>query len=180
MGYGGLGAFGGGGGAEPASCALEHAEPGPYPVTFRFENTGPATVYLEQGCELEFTVSSCEGLYRDSLTISALCSADCATPANGCPVCGACPDAPLAVDPGEFVDYQWDRRLYSFSRQNGCSCHTTTPAPAGLYRVEIPVYASEADIAAKRPIRQGHADFTLPMPGQVVWVGIPACLGLCE
>lgn len=168
-GTGGSGGAGGSGGLPP-QCFAPSSSPGPYAVTFRFQSTVEA--YLYRGCQLRMTVTSCADGYTDSLSLSADCTGPCGPGAPGCVMCGACmQDAPL-IGPGEEFEQSWAGNTFTFGTENGCSCHEMHAAPAGKYRVSVPVYASETDALEGNPSREVSVDFTLPAPGGLVDVNL--------
>ena len=62
-GSGGTSGGGGEGGVIPPECAVETSDPGPYEVTFQFENNGASEAFLREDCALEYTIESCEDGY---------------------------------------------------------------------------------------------------------------------
>ena len=179
-GSGGSGGAGGDGGATvttsstlPSECAVETSEQGPYAVTFRFTTTGDVPVYLREDCVVNYTVTSCGDGYQEGLALTGQCTVDCSED-NQCIDCGACLLQALTVSAGAAVEHPWAGKTYTFEENNvGCTCHEEHVAPAGKYRITVPVFASEADaVDNNSPAGQVSVDFVLPAPGGVVEVPV--------
>ncbi|MCC6553750.1 MAG: hypothetical protein IT372_12120 [Polyangiaceae bacterium] len=176
QGGGGGGTTGGGGegGAVPPQCAVEAPEPGPHAVTFQFENSGALPVFLQEDCRLRYEVTSCADGYAAPVSRYGDCTVECSDgPVGGCIACGACPFGAVPVDAGGNTTDSWAGLYYDFgTNADGCACHTEHTAPAGRYRVVVPVYASEAAAMEGTPSYEASVDFELPAPDGVVRVPI--------
>ena len=169
------GTAGAGGGA---CCVLEQSAP-PFTTTFRFTNPGPDPRWLTDAlsCRIDFTVTSCRDGYQRSILVLDL-SAGARCPA-ACPDCTAecspCLAGAVPVAAGSYRDVVWNgydpvaQSLYP-----GCDCVTTPNAPAGLYRVTVPVWDSDplSDGGSGQwwqyPAYTVTQDFTLDHAGGVV------------
>jgi hypothetical protein len=77
------------------------------------------------------------------------------------------PDIGVQVAPGTTTQVAWDASLYV--ERPGQSCSTKVGLPAGLYRVSIPIYATQADATAQsNPVRTLTTDFALSSATTVV------------
>jgi hypothetical protein len=85
-------------------------------------------------------------------------------------------DEPRAVPEGENVTLGWPGTLIALREQAGCACSVPSPAPAGKYRINVPVYEPESPSAgggyARTSVYEVTVDFTLPAPGNVVDVAL--------
>lgn len=141
-------------------------------MTLRFENPSAKPVWLWEECVPQIEIASCTSGFTTPLTIDAFCSGECGSP-NSCIVCGPCFAGPIEVAPGKALDVLWSGATYTFATDAmGCSCHVTTPAPHGAYRVRAGVYDTmPAQSGVKPPAdRTVEADFALPAPGGVVTI----------
>ena len=165
---GGATATGGAGlGGAPASCPLPTTTSGPLSTTFRFRNSGSAPVFLHTECGmLSYQVSSCTSGYTDQVAVPVFCP-PCLC-GVGCVTCGMCaPDIGVQVAPGTTTQVAWDASL--LVQQPGGDCSTKVGLPAGLYRVSIPIYATQADATAQsNPLRVLTTDFSLSSTTTVV------------
>lgn len=169
---GGTAGSGGDGGAIPPQCAVETSEQGPYEVTFQFENNGAFPAFLRRNCALQYTIESCADDYSTPVATRAFCSQACDT-ANGCIVCAPCPLESVSLDVGANTTDTWAGMRYTFgTTPEGCSCHEEHVAQAGLYRIRVPVYASEMDAQTGTPAYEVTMNFELPAPNGAVNVPI--------
>ncbi|MCA9595402.1 MAG: hypothetical protein KC776_18935 [Myxococcales bacterium] len=170
-GSGGVAGDGGSGGL-PDACSAPSPGPGPYETTFLFTNDTSEQLFLRAYCTLEMSVSSCAKAYADDIAMNAGCTVDCANnDPGGCIACGACPMFGEQVTPAKPYQQVWQGMKYTFDQNaEGCQCHDSIAAPAGKYRVTVPVYASEDDAMFGKPLREVTVDFSLPAPGNVVEV----------
>lgn len=172
-GSGGGGGEGGSGTTStlPAECVVETEETAPHKVTFQFTGTGTTTVYMREECTFEYKVTSCGDGYQEGLALTGQCTIDCAEK-NQCLECGACLEQPVAVNPESTLLHAWAGHTYTFDENNvGCRCHVKHVAPAGKYRITVPVWATEEEAAANGPpAAEVSVDFDLPAPGGVVEV----------
>ena len=177
-GSGGGGGEGGSGGSGttstlPAECAVETEESAPYSVTFQFKGAGATTVYMREECTLRYRVTSCGDGYQEGLVLTGQCTVDCAEK-NQCIQCGACLEQAVAIAPGGTQEHAWAGKTYTFSENNvGCMCHVEHTAPAGKYRITVPVWATEQEAEeGGSPAGEVSVDFDLPAPGGVVEVPV--------
>ncbi|MBI5532853.1 MAG: hypothetical protein HY898_09075 [Deltaproteobacteria bacterium] len=163
----------GGSGGMTGECKVPSSTPGPYPVSFLFKNGSTSTVWLHQSCSLEFAVMSCANGYKGSVTMSGDCTSDCNEVADGggCMMCGQCMDEALAVNGGDQQQKDWPGLEYTFDTVQSCPCHFPHVAPAGKYRLTIPVWDQAFDPmggSTPPPSRQVIVDFQLPSTGPVI------------
>ncbi|MCC6553749.1 MAG: hypothetical protein IT372_12115 [Polyangiaceae bacterium] len=168
------GGDGGAGGALPPQCVVEAPEPGPHAVTFQLENSGALPVFLQEDCHLRYEVTSCADGYAAPVARYGDCTIDCSEGlSGGCIACEACPFWAVSVGAGGNKTDPWSGRYYTFGETaSGCTCHTEHTAPAGRYRVVVPVYASETAAMEGTPSYEVSVDFELPAPDGVVRVPI--------
>lgn len=157
----------------PGQCALPADGPGPYPVTFRFENPADspvaATVYLRKDCALNYEVRQCADGFQP-IALSAICTLDCAD-GNECIQCEACPEDPIAIQPGQAYEEEWDGTYFTFEQNAaGCTCHDTHVAPAQIYELSVPVYGSGDAAVNNQPDFKVDLSFDLPAATGVVEV----------
>jgi hypothetical protein len=177
----GVGATGGGGaggtGGMPSECSAPGG-PGPHEVTFRFTNSSATPLFVLGECHVRYDVTSCADGYQTPLSMWADCTIDCSSPearGGGCIACGACMYQGIEVTPGAPYDSQWSGNTFDFATtNNGCSCHDPSAAPAGKYRISVPVYGSDDAAQQGSPLYTIEVPFTLPAPGGVVEVPIAA------
>jgi hypothetical protein len=161
----------------PEQCAVETDHPGPYPVSFVFTNNGAANSYLLEECRLRYDVKTCADDYQTPLAIEASCTIDCADTTGGCIVCSPCMQSMYAVGPGVSHSDFWAGHGYTFdTTPEGCACHAQFVAPAGKYRIEVPLYDSPDPYSAHL-VRTSTVEFTLPAPGDQVYVDVSIVWG---
>ncbi|MCB9590886.1 MAG: hypothetical protein H6718_36110 [Polyangiaceae bacterium] len=177
---GGSGASGGAGGM-PNECRVETMRQGPYPVTFVFTNSDPGyPVYIQQDCSLNYSLSSCSDGYVNALSRSGDCTASCDN-YQGCIACGACPWSRLEVTSNDSLEDTWAGNVYTFSNApDGCTCHDVHSAPAGKYRISVPLYATPDPNTDDGPVYIVTQDFELPATNDVVFVDVTLPLGGAE
>jgi hypothetical protein len=165
----GAGGISGTAGAPATVCQVATATPGPLSIAFRFRNSGTAPVFLHTNCDqLSYDVSSfCSG-YSDQLVEPESVSCYLCLCGSACPTCGLCAlDSGLEVDPGTTTQAAWD--AYQLGQQPGESCFTKFALAAGLYRVSILTYATQADATTQiNPLRVLTTDFALSSATTVV------------
>lgn len=145
----------------PATCQVQTQAAAPYPVTFRLRNVSKRVFFRYLGCTSELEIASCASSYSDQLASRVFCPCDCLT--NSCPTCGACYDDGLELAPGAMLDETWTGLVPVTSTSAGRSCQTWKAAPAGRYRVRLPLYASVAEAKVHAPTAVVvTADFELP------------------
>lgn len=156
-----------------ATCAVRKAAKPPFKVTFRFHNGGEAPVFLRSGCQLQYDVTSCEVCYAESFGPTFACGlCDCADKScRSDAACGPCEtDHGVALAPGATKEVPWDAVKLVVETRTGYSCGTRTFLEAGVYRVRVPVYGSDAAATAGKESRLVTTDFDLPAEGNLVTV----------
>ena len=149
----------------PPECAIVTNLPAPHAVQIDFTNTTPNAYFLREDCYLNFSIQSCADGYTEALSLSGACTTDCSESNAGCIDCGACPELGVAVAPGDTIEGAWSGLTFTFEQtSNGCSCHEEHHAPAGKYRVKVPVFASEEDALMNKVAFEVVQDFELPAP----------------
>ena len=142
----------------------------PSVVTFELRNDGIATVYLLQDCLVEYTITS----LADPVHVihrNAGCGCDCSQ--TSCPVCGACFVGSREVAMGASLSDAWTTEdIINVTRSTGLSCQRSETLPAGPYRIDVPVYGSDADALARTSARTATQSFALPAPGDTVTVAL--------
>ena len=156
----------------PSECEVLVSGSGPYAVTFRFTNDSPQPLFVLGECHTRYTVTSCAGGYQDPLALWADCTQDCklADP-GGCIACGACMWQGIEVTPSAPHQTEWSGKTFTFSETtSGCQCYNAFAAPAGRYRITVPVYGSDEGAQHGDVLHEVEVPFTLPAPGGVVHV----------
>ncbi len=177
-GAGGSGTGGSDGGATtgttniPPQCSVNTNQTAPYAVTFQFTVGTGQVAFLAEDCYTQFQVTSCASAYVDPVGMHGDCTIDCSE-VTGCIECGACPSGAILVSQGSPHNVAWDGMQYFFNlNSSGCTCHTSTEAPAGKYRVEVPVYPTEEDaLSYTNGVVLTH-EFDLPAPDGIVTVPV--------
>lgn len=184
-GSGGSGGTGGSGGSSssttttttttdtvPAECAVATNDPAPYEVFFQFTVTSGLTLYLRLDCYTNFEITSCADGYSAPIGIHSDCTIDCSQ-ATDCIQCGACPEGALPVSQGAPQEDKWAGDTYTFGQNAaGCTCHTAGVAPAGKYRITVPVFTNEQDAMSNTNGVEHSYDFQLPAPNGIVVIPI--------
>jgi hypothetical protein len=158
------------GGCGKGSIADHDSGPPPSVVTFELRNDGIATVYLLQDCLVEYTITS----LADPVHVihrNAGCGCDCSQ--TNCPVCGACFLGSREIAVGAALNDSWTTEdIINVTRPTGLSCQRSETLPAGPYRIDVPVYGSDADALARTSARTATQSFALPAPGDTVTVAL--------
>lgn len=156
----------------PAECAVATSDPAPYEVFFQFTVTSGLTLYLRSDCYTNFEITSCADSYDAPIGIHADCTVDCSQ-MNECIECGACLETAIAVSSAAPKEEKWAGDTYTFG-QNAvqCTCHYASVAPAGKYRITVPVFNSEQDAIDNTNGVPHTYDFQLPAPNGVVVIPI--------
>lgn len=155
----------------PPECSVETTETGPFAVTFEFTNPGGQPFFLRRDCALNYAITSCDKEFSEALGLSGACTVDCSQ-VNECIQCGPCPEEAVMVPTGTPVQDSWSGKIYTFGQNNaGCTCHDEHIAPAQIYRLTVPVFASAEDAMTNQPpFFEASADFILPSPSDFVTV----------
>jgi len=146
-------------------------DPGPDPttVTLHLQNGGANAAWVYQGCLVDFKVTS---LADPTLTINRVEGCVCECGQGTCPVCGACYAGPREIPAGQQILEYWLTATVTTEPSPIGGCQRLHALPAGSYRIELPVYAFEADAAAKVLPRVVTQVFTLPAPDDTVAIPI--------
>jgi hypothetical protein len=166
-------------GGTGAGCGVPAQSAPPYTITLRFSNPGTSPLWLWIDCLLDFELTSCGDQYTASLPFSGGCSVECSD-TGGCILCELCLPASRLVPAGGYFEFAWGGQTYTFgTTTQGCSCHVAHDAPAGLYRVSVPVWTTDpigADAGwlppEPSPDFTATRDFTLDRAGPVVVVDL--------
>jgi hypothetical protein len=155
------------------ACSTSTLDPGPEPppsvVTFELRNDSLATVYLFQECFLDYTITSlADPPYQ--IGRQWACGCDCAL--SSCPVCGACFQGSREVPGGAAVSESWTAVNVTAEPRPAGACEKKHTLPAGPYRIDIPVYTSDADATARTAARIATQSFVLPAPDDHVTVAL--------
>ena len=140
--------------------------PPPVTITFQLHNDGISTIYVFEGCQLDYTITSLADPVH-AIARTGGCACACG---HECPVCGACFEGPLEMATGGMMISEWSTVNVTTEPTPTGSCERTTPLPEGPYRIDVPVYPSHDDAVAKTSARTASASFTLPVVGNVVHV----------
>jgi hypothetical protein len=153
------------------ACSTKATDAGtpPSTVTFALHNDSVPTVYLFQDCLLDLTITS---LAEPPHVIEreGPCGCDCSE--SSCPVCGPCFQGSREVAGGALVSEYWSAVSVTYEPAPTGSCERKHSLPAGPYRIDIPVYTSADDAAARAGARNATQTFVLPAPGDSVDVAL--------
>jgi hypothetical protein len=139
-------------------------------LSLQLQNGGAVAAYVYQGCLIDYKVTS---LADPSMTINRVEGCLCSCGQNACPVCGACYAGAREVAAGTQITESW--LTATVTTESGGpfgSCQRLHALPAGSYRIELPVYASEADAAAKVSPRVVTQVVTLPAPDDTIVIPV--------
>jgi hypothetical protein len=137
----------------------------PYKTVFRFTTQSTTTVYIQDNCQLEWSLLQCADGYTSALSRSGACTVDCNEPSGGCIACGACQSLAQPVSSDLPLEDEWSGNYFTYATtSDGCSCHEQHAAPAAKYRVMVNVYASEDDALSGVNPKSVSVDFELPAP----------------
>jgi hypothetical protein len=147
-------------GAAAGGCGSTESNPMP-PSTINFElrNDGAQSVYLFQNCLIDYTITS---LADPTHTITRIdgCGCDCSL--SSCSVCGACAHSAIEIAAGGTQTDSWLAVDITTQTRPAGACQVQKTLPAGSYRIDVPVYASDADATAGTAARTASQTFTLP------------------
>jgi hypothetical protein len=179
----GTGGTGGEGGTGGQACnAAEQSAP-PFTTTLRFTNPGPDPRWLwfTAACRIEFAVTSCSEGYQRNVNIIELvgCHQACPSCSSACEQCQP-GGVGVLVAAGSYHDVAWngydpvaDSTPFGDSGAS-CGCLRARNAPAGLYRVSVPVWPSDPTLTPNRTLLSFATivtqDFTLDHAGGIVEV----------
>jgi hypothetical protein len=165
---------------DPQDPTPPHPTPPPHPiadralaatsVTLQLQNGGAEAAYVYQGCLIDYKITS---LADPSAPINRVAGCICACGQNVCPTCGQCYAEPREIPAGEQITESWLTASVT-SEPGGVtgSCQRLNPLPAGSYRIELPVYVTHAEAAAKVLPRVVAQVFTLPAPDDTVTIAV--------
>jgi hypothetical protein len=162
----------GGFGNVPSYCEIDTSLPGPYATTFTLTNTQSFALYLYQGCFITHSIRSCAEGYSRDLPTNVFCTPECGSGSSGCVVCGACYSEPLLLEPGESAEISWSGQLYQTVDGPACSCYNAWNAQSGIYRIDVPVFATAEQAQAQQPSFTVSQEFQLPALNGAVDVGL--------
>lgn len=137
------------------------------PVTFQLRNDAPTPLFLHQGCVLEVTVKS---VTNPTLTLDVGdggCFCSCEFECFGANNCGQCLNGALKIDSVSTATFSWTPMSITFESRGSVMCARIRAAPAGSYRIEVPVFPTEADATAKTNGRIASQTFILPAEAAV-------------
>jgi hypothetical protein len=138
-------------------------------VTFELRNDGASAVYLFQNCLLNLTITS----LADPVHVverEGPCGCDCGF--TSCPVCGPCYAGFREVAGGAMLSEYWNAVSVTYESAPTGSCERKHALPAGQYRIDVPVYASQDDATNGTGARTATQTFTLPAPDDTVGVAL--------
>jgi hypothetical protein len=149
------------------ACGSSTLQPPPQAssITFQLRNDGISTVYLFENCTIDFTITSLADPVHE-IAQGGFCA--CACEQSSCPVCGPCFAGPRDVAVGATLPESWSAVSVASETTSTGSCERRTPLPYGRYRIDVPVYPTEADALAKTYGRTATQTFDLPVAGDVV------------
>ena len=155
----------------PDECRVDTTAAPPYSAVFRLENDTADALFIGEDCHERLTVSACASGYAP-LSLHADCTSPCPlAPGTGCIACGACMTRGVAVAPGATLDVAFSGVTYTFDTTMACGCSNAMNAPAGRYRIEVPIYADELSAeTGGTALRTVRLDFELPAPDGIVTV----------
>jgi hypothetical protein len=153
-------------------CGTTEKLPMPQPstVSFALRNDGAPTVYLFQDCLLDLTINRLSGGVTAVIQREGPCACDCNQ--ASCPVCGPCFQGSRDVAGGGLVTEYWSAVSVTHESTPTGTCERKIALPGGLYRIDVPVYASAEDAAAQTNARLASQDFVLPAPNDSVSVAL--------
>jgi hypothetical protein len=154
-----------------SACGKGSVDPGQPPsvVTFELRNDSIPTVYLFQDCLLDYTITS----LADPVHVierEGPCGCDCGV--AQCPVCGPCFQGSRELAGGAAMNEYWTTVSVTYEPSPNGSCERKRTLPAGPYRIDVPVYTSADDAAARTAARTATQTFTLPAPNDSVTVSL--------
>ena len=153
-------------------CSVGTTQKGPFPVVFSFENRSGTTLGVSLGgdCGARYEITSCADGYRRALVLHAPCGALCPMIASCSD--GACLQQTEPVTAAAPLMDLWEGYDHVAPKGSSIDCVDEVTAPAGRYRVSVPVYDSPTDPNEGAPLYTAVVDFTLPVPGGVVHVPV--------
>ena len=144
----------------------------PTTISFDLRNDGASPAYVFETCIVDFTITS-EADPNTPITRVAGCICTCEQ-APQCPLCGPCFSGPREIAAGGKLTAYWTTASVTTETRGNIGCQIVHPLPAGSYRIDLPVYASEADATAKLSPRTVTQTFTLPPPSDVITLPVAA------
>jgi len=128
------------------TCRLPTVPP---PITFSLQNGGATSVYIYEGCTPDLTITQ---LSTPPIVIGnpadgcGIC--DCAQTICPAVVCGARYQGGLEIAAAGGQQYLWSPVDMSYETRGTTQCSHTGILPPGHYRIDAPVYTSNADAVA--------------------------------
>jgi len=145
-------------------------EPTAVSLNLQLQNGGASSAYVYQGCLIDFTITA---LTNPPVLINRVEGCVCQCGQSVCPTCGQCFAGPLEIPAGGQVTQQWlTANVTTESGGVTGSCQRLHALPAGSYRIDVPVYATDAEAAARLLPRVVTQVFTLPAPNDTVVIPI--------
>jgi hypothetical protein len=165
-------------GAGGGACRVPEQSAPPFTTTFRFTNPGPDPrwLYSNPWCQIDFDLTSCSDGYQRTMNVIAPGYASCYDICPTCDfsVCEGCQMQGVLVAAGSYHDVAWkgddpvgDTAPFGDSGAS-CSCTRLPNAPAGLYRISVPVWTSA--LVGGSPAYTVTWNFTLDHAGGIVEV----------
>lgn len=140
----------------PDECRVPSDGPGPHRVKFEFVNPGATPLYLREDCVLRYSIYGCADGYAKVLSRGPVCMTNCAAPVLGDMDCGGCMMGGVEVAAAASYDDAWVGETYSFAKNiYGLDCYDAHAAPAGKYRIVVPVYLS------RQAAQDDHSSFSV-------------------
>jgi hypothetical protein len=154
------------------ACSTGSLDPGPPPpepttVTFELRNDSVPAVYLFQSCLVDLTITSLADPPR-VIERGGPCGCDCGI--ASCPLCGQCFQGSLEVAGGSLRSEYWNTVSVTYEPAPTGTCERKHALPAGQYRIDVPVYPTAEDAAARTNARIAAQTFTLPAPDATIHV----------
>jgi hypothetical protein len=173
-GAGGESGSAGSAGAGSGACSVPEQSAPPFTTTFRFTNPGPDPRRLSSNCfaQIQFDLTSCSDGYQRRINVIApaasSCYAICPTCQYSSCECALADTSPIAA--GSYRDVVWKgddpvRDTIPTDSSLPCPCTRLPNAPAGLYRISVPVWTSSS---SEDPAYTVTRDFTLDHAGGIV------------
>lgn len=150
------------------ACGSNNPTTPPTTITFQLHNDGISTVYVFEGCTVDFTITSLADPVHQ-ITQEGGCACACG---QACPVCGPCYEGARDVAIGTLLTEYWNAVSVTVEQTPAGSCERRASLPAGAYRIDVPVYPTADDAVAKTSARTATQSFSLPTAGNLVDVAL--------
>jgi hypothetical protein len=145
-----------------AACSSEPATVQHRTVTFDLRNGGAAPVFVHAECTIDIVFTELANPSRAIGQPSGCGICDCS--ASSCPrvVCGPCYEGAIEVSAAQTFIFSWTPIDMTYETRGTSTCSHTRVLPAGQYRIDIPVYGTMEDGAAKTNSRVISQTFEVP------------------